>query len=178
MAEQAHQEAGGEQRDQGEQEHRRQIAASTTSERSHPSLRAISSIADAIEPGPAIIGMPIGKTEMSSCSGSALHFLGAALAALGAALEHHVESDQEQHDPAGDPEGGEADARACLSKPSPSKAKKSRMPAATAVERAPSTAAAPAASPGVRLAKIGAQPGGSITTKKVAKAEANSSIMR
>jgi hypothetical protein len=34
-------------------------------------LRAISSMMDAIEPGPAIIGIAIGKTEMSSCSGLA-----------------------------------------------------------------------------------------------------------
>src|SRR3954468_24260995 len=38
------------------------------------------------------------------------HLLGAGLAAGGALLEHHFERDQEQHDPAGDAEGGEADA--------------------------------------------------------------------
>ena len=64
---------------------------------------------EAIEPGPAIIGIAIGKTEMSSGS-RALDLLGPVLAALGALLEHHVDRDQEEEDAAGDPEGGERDA--------------------------------------------------------------------
>ena len=42
--------------------------------------------------------------------GRALDLFGALLAALGPALEHHVEGDEEQHDAAGDAEAGEADA--------------------------------------------------------------------
>ena len=41
-------------------------AASTTRLSASPWLRAISSIIVAIDPGPAIIGMPIGKIEISS----------------------------------------------------------------------------------------------------------------
>ena len=55
---------------------------------------------EAIAPGPASIGMAIGNTETSSISGVSLHLLGARLAPLGALVEHHVERDQEQHDPA------------------------------------------------------------------------------
>ena len=61
---------------------------------------------EAIEPGPAIIGIAIGKTEMSSTWRGA-DLLGAVLAALGPLLEHHVDRDQEEHDAAGDAEGGQ-----------------------------------------------------------------------
>ena len=61
-------------------------------------------------PGPAIIGIAIGKTRDVLGLGRALDLLGALLAPLGAPLEHHVERDHEQHDAAGDAEAGEADA--------------------------------------------------------------------
>ena len=64
---------------------------------------------EAIEPGPAIIGIAIGKTEMSSTLARA-DLLGPVLAPLGALLEHHVDRDQEEQDAAGDAEGGERDA--------------------------------------------------------------------
>ena len=62
------------------------------------------------------------------------------------------------------------------SRSSPSRAKKSRMPAAISTERTAIARRCAAVAPAVRLAKIGAQPGGSITTRKVTKAETNSSI--
>jgi len=49
-------------------------APSTTSVSSVPLARAVSSMIVAIEPGPAIIGIAIGKTETSSISGVALTF--------------------------------------------------------------------------------------------------------
>jgi hypothetical protein len=69
----------------------RASAPSTISDSARPSLRAISSMIEAIEPGPAIIGIAIGKTLMSSAR-ACLDLLSAVLAALGAALEHHVEA--------------------------------------------------------------------------------------
>ena len=45
------------------------IAPSTIAHCATPSARPTSSMIDAIDPGPAIIGMAIGKTEISSASG-------------------------------------------------------------------------------------------------------------
>ena len=70
----------------------------------------ISSITEAIDPGPAIIGIAIGKTETSSTLRRVDDLLRAVLAALGALFEHHFERDQEQHDAARDAEAIEADA--------------------------------------------------------------------
>ena len=49
-------------------------ALSTTIERSSPSFWLINSITDAIDPGPAIIGIAIGKTDTSSISGVSIIF--------------------------------------------------------------------------------------------------------
>jgi hypothetical protein len=65
---------------------------------------------EAIEPGPASIGIAIGKTETSSTCGCCVRTLfGALLAPLGALFEHHVDGDHEQHDPARDAEAVEFD---------------------------------------------------------------------
>jgi hypothetical protein len=54
--------------------HDRASAPSTTKERSSPWASLISSITEAMEPGPASIGMAMGKTETSSISGVAMIF--------------------------------------------------------------------------------------------------------
>ena len=63
-----------------------------------------------IAPGPASSGIASGKTEMSSAPPTVAELVRRARAALGAALEHHLERDQQQHHAARDPERRQADA--------------------------------------------------------------------
>ena len=151
------------------------IAPSTTRLAARPSARAFSSMTDAIEPGPAIIGMAIGKTLMSSASGVPSISSRPLLAPFGALLEHHVQRDHEQHDAARQAEGAQLNAH-LLSNGSPSRAKNIRMPQATSAERIAIRRRCAASVPPVSDANIGAQPGGSMITSRVMKAVVNSSI--
>ncbi len=103
--------------------------------------------------------------------------LGAVLAALGALLEHHVDRDQEQQDAAGDAEGARARCRARAADPRRAGRRRAGCRRRWRPSGTPSPGGARGVAPAVRLAKIGAQPGGSITTRKVTKAETNSSVI-
>ena len=67
---------------------------------------------DAIVPGPAIMGMPMGKTEISSGSPMSSSISSARFSrVLRALFKHHVQADNKQHDTAGNAKGVEANAQ-------------------------------------------------------------------
>ena len=132
---------------------------------------------DAIEPGPAIIGIAIGKTEMSSCSR-----FGAPAATSCARFSRRwvrvsntmsIAIRNSMMPPAS--RNASRLIPSARSSGSPNIAKNSSTPVAISVDRHAIVRRCAADVPSVRLPKIGAHPGGSITTKKVMNAETNSS---
>ena len=103
--------------------------------------------------------------------------LGPVLAPLGALLEHHVDRDQEQHDAAGDAEGGERDAERAEQILAEQGEEEQDARRRSAPSGSPSRGDGRRVASRVRPAKIGAQPGGSITTRKVTKAEMKSALI-
>jgi hypothetical protein len=92
------------------------------------------------------------------------------LLAVVAALEHHLEADPEQKQPACDPEGGEPDPEESqenlAAKPEESENAEGDEAARTATRRR-----SPAVIPRVSDRKIGASPTGSTATRRVTSAE-------
>ena len=151
------------------------IAPSTITCSGKPSARAESSMIEAIEPGPAIIGMAIGKTEMSSASG--VPSISRARSSRRSVRFSNTMSSAIMNSMI-PPASRKADRLipSVRNKGSPSKAKNIRMHQATTTERIAMARRCAASAPLVRPAKIGAQPGGSMITARVMKAEVNSSI--
>ena len=130
---------------------------------------------EAIEPGPAIIGIAIGKTLMSSASGvpsisrarssrRSVRFSNTISSAMMNSMIPPARRKALKEMPM------------WLSSGSPSSAKNSRMHQATSAERIAILRRCAAAVPLVSDAKIGAQPGGSTITSRVMKAVVKSSI--
>ena len=152
------------------------IAARTTATSAVPSARETHSMALAIDPGPAIIGMAIGKTEMSSASGvPSIEFARFSRRAvrrsntMSSAIMNSIT-----------PPAIRKLARLMPNASSigfPSSAKNIRIAQAIREARMAIARRCRPSVPRVRLAKMGAQPGGSMITRKVTSADPNSSIM-
>ena len=151
-------------------------AASTISPSTVPCARALISMMVAIDPGPAIIGMAIGKTLISSASGVPL--ISSARSSRRSVRRSNTMSSAIMNSMI-PPARRNADRLipSVRSNGSPSKAKNSRMHHATTTDRTAIARRCAASVPLVSDAKIGAQPGGSMITSKVTKAVVNSSII-
>src|SRR4051795_13288719 len=91
------------------------ITAATSARRSAsasglPWARPASRIIAVMAPGPAISGIASGKAATLRMWSCVIATSGGVLLAVAAALEHHLEGDPEQEQPAGDAEGRQADA--------------------------------------------------------------------
>ena len=131
---------------------------------------------EAIEPGPAIIGIAIGKTEMSS--GSRALTSSARFSRRSVRFSNTMSiAIRKSRMPPAIRKARERDAERAQQILAEQGEEEQDAGRRSPTERNAMTRRWRASAPLVTLAKIGAQPGGSITTRKVTKAEMKSSII-